>query len=167
MRTSAMVVRGLIVAAVIATTALVVGLAPVSATPGAVERQYILGPPMRTVIERGPAGASPGDLTTSTGDLLDPSTRKRVGFYTTNQMTVRVDAAGGREIRDNAITFSLPGGEIIVRGLIRAPIDAPPTTSQRFAVLGGTGRFEGVWGTASHTRFTSEGATLTLHLHGR
>ena len=108
------------------------------------------GAPTRTIIDNGPPGTSVGDITVTTGDVLDAGTGKRIGFYTTNQVTVRADAATGREIRKVDLSIVLPTGTVFATSLIRAASNTPPASKQVFAITGGLGAFEGIRGTVLH-----------------
>ena len=106
--------------------------------------------PIRTVVDTGPAGTSVGDLTVTTGDVRRTEAGKRIGYYTTNQITVRADAASGREIRKVDLSISLPDGMIFATSLIRAQAGVPPTQPMTFAITGGTGAYAGASGTLVH-----------------
>lgn len=134
------------------TAGMVVGILVGVAGPAHADTKLDLrfGAPTRTVIDSGNPGSSVGDMTITTGDVLDPATGRRLGYYTTNQVTVRADAATGREIRRNDLSVSLAKGTIFAAGLIRATAGTPPTRSMEFAVVGGTGAYQGARGSLTH-----------------
>lgn len=123
--------------------------APVSAV-AATDIALRFGAPVRTVIDTGPAGTTVGDLTITTGDVRRTEGGRVIGYYTTNQITVRADAAAGREIRKVEMSISLPDGMIFATSLIRAQAGVPPTQRMTFAVTGGTGTYAGARGTLTH-----------------
>ena len=108
------------------------------------------GAPTRTVIDNGPAGSSVGDVVITTGDVLQKSTGKRIGYYTTNQTTVRADAGTRKEIRKVDLSIVLPKGTIFATALIRATEGSPHTQNMNFAVVGGLGNYAGARGTLVH-----------------
>lgn len=126
---------------------------------------FYFGAPTRTVIDTAPAGNSVGDLTITTGDIQRTSRSKAIGFYTTNQVTVRADTASGREIRKVDLSLSLPDGMIFGTSLIRAKTGVPPTAQMTFAVTGGTGAYKGARGEIVHEGVAGKpGFSVTLKL---
>jgi hypothetical protein len=107
---------------------------------------WYLGTPDRTVIDLPPIGPSIGDITVTNGDVPELPDSIAIGFYTTNQTTVRVNIPGGREIRDVDLAISAPGGVIYATALIRTNSGTPPTTAKTFAITGGAGKYSGVAG---------------------
>ena len=108
------------------------------------------GAPTRTVIDNGPVGASVGDVTITTGDVLRKGSGQRIGYYTTNQVTVRADSSTGKQIRKVDLSIVLPKGSIFATALIRATEGSPPTQDMTFAVVGGLGAYAGARGTLVH-----------------
>jgi hypothetical protein len=136
---------------VISAVVLMCGLTLASPTVSANEDlQLTFGAPIRTSAPIAPPGTAVGNILVTSGDIVEPKTRKRLGFYATNQITVRSDATTGREIRKVDLSISLPRGEIFATSLIRVVAGQPPTTRQRFALTGGTGRYAGIQGTLIH-----------------
>lgn len=121
-----------------------------------------LSSPERTMVDLPPTGPSIGDITVTNGNIAKAPGRKAIGFYTTNQTTVRVNIPGGREIREVDLSLSAPGGVIYATALIRANSGTPPTQSQTFAIVGGTGKYSGVSGQLIHDGFTEQGSTLKI-----
>lgn len=119
---------------------------------------WYLGTPERSVVDLPPSGPSIGDITVSNGDVSLKPGSPAIGFYTTNQTTVRVNIPGGREIRDVDLAISAPGGVIYATALIRANSGTPPTTAQTFAIVGGTGTYAGVAGQMVHSGFSAQGS---------
>ena len=78
------------------------------------------------------------------------------------QVTVRVNIPGGREIRDVDLAISAPGGVIYLTSIIRANSGTPPTKTQAFAIIGGTGKYEGVAGQAIHSGFNAQGSKISF-----
>lgn len=138
------------IAALLLGTALT-GLALPSAVADQGQRiDYTFGAPTRTVIDNGAPGTSVGDVTITTGDVLAPRSGKRLGYYTTNQITVRADATTKRQIRKVDLSIVLRDGTIYATSVIRAAEGAPPTQRMTFAVIGGTGAYDGASGTLVH-----------------
>jgi hypothetical protein len=136
---------------VISAAALLCGLTLVSPLVSASEDlQFTFGAPIRTSVPIAPPGTAVGNILVTSGDVIEPKTRKRLGFYATNQITVRSDATTGREIRKVDLSISLPRGDIFATALIRVVSGQPPTTQQRFALTGGTGLYAGIQGTLTH-----------------
>jgi hypothetical protein len=151
-------------AAVISATVALVGIAVAPATHAAKAPQpdlvWYLGTPDRSVVDLPPTGPSLGDITVTNGDVSELPGKISIGFYSTNQTTVRVNIPGGREIRDVDLAISAPGGVIYATALIRANSGTPPTKAQTFALVGGTGKYSGVSGQAIHSGFTAQGSKI-------
>lgn len=151
-------------AAVISATVALVGIAvaPVAHAAKAPQPDLVwyLGTPDRSVVDLPPTGPSLGDITVTNGDVSELPGKISIGFYTTNQTTVRVNIPGGREIRDVDLAISAPGGVIYATALIRANSGTPPTKAQTFAIVGGTGKYSGVSGQAIHSGFTAQGSKI-------
>lgn len=121
---------------------------------------WYLSSPDRSVVDLPPTGPSLGDITVTNGDVTEMPGKVSIGFYSTNQTTVRVNIPGGREIRDVDLALSVPGGFIYATALIRANSGTPPTKAQTFAIVGGTGKYSGVSGQAIHSGFTAQGSKI-------
>lgn len=151
-------------AAVISATVALVGIsvAPVAQAAKAPQPDLVwyLGSPERSVVDLPPTGPSLGDITVTNGDVSELPGKISIGFYSTNQTTVRVNIPGGREIRDVDLAISAPGGVIYATALIRANSGTPPTKAQTFALVGGTGKYSGVSGQAIHSGFTAQGSKI-------
>ena len=151
-------------AAVISATVALVGISVAPAAHAAKAPQpdlvWYLGSPDRSVVDLPPTGPSLGDITVTNGDVTEVPGKISIGFYTTNQTTVRVNIPGGREIRDVDLAISAPGGVIYATALIRANSGTPPTKAQTFAIVGGTGKYSGVSGQAIHSGFTAQGSKI-------
>lgn len=151
-------------AAVISATVALVGISVAPAAHAAKAPQpdlvWYLGSPDRSVVDLPPTGPSLGDITVTNGDVSELPGKISIGFYSTNQTTVRVNIPGGREIRDVDLAISAPGGVIYATALIRANSGTPPTKAQTFAIVGGTGKYSGVSGQAIHSGFTAQGSKM-------
>jgi hypothetical protein len=151
-------------AAVISATVALVGISVAPAAHAAKAPQpdlvWYLGTPDRSVVDLPPTGPSLGDITVTNGDVSELPGKISIGFYSTNQTTVRVNIPGGREIRDVDLAISAPGGVIYATALIRANSGTPPTKAQTFALVGGTGKYSGVSGQAIHSGFTAQGSKI-------
>ena len=151
-------------AAVISATGALVGISVAPAAHAAKAPQpdlvWYLGSPDRSVVDLPPTGPSLGDITVTNGDVSELPGKVSIGFYSTNQTTVRVNIPGGREIRDVDLAISAPGGVIYATALIRANSGTPPTKAQTFALVGGTGKYSGVSGQAIHSGFTAQGSKI-------
>ena len=136
----------------LAPLAIAIGLIFASTNPAqaATSLTFDFGAPTRTVIDNGPAGSSVGDVTITTGDVLRKGSGTRIGYYTTNQVTVRADSSTGRQIRKVDLSIVLPKGTIFATALIRATEGSPPTQDMTFAVVGGLGAYAGARGTLVH-----------------
>lgn len=154
MRRSALAV---LTVAIVSLTAAPVAHAAKTPKPNLV---WYLSSPDRSVVDLPPSGPSIGDITVTNGDITEQPGSAAIGFYTTNQTTVRVNIPGGREIRDVDLAISAPGGVIYATALIRANSGTPPTTAQTFAITGGTGKYAGVAGQLIHSGFTSQGSKV-------
>jgi hypothetical protein len=131
----------------------------------ATDLNFRFGAPTRTVVDLGPTGTSVGDLTVTTGDVRRTEAGKPIGYYTTNQITVRADAVSGREIRKVDLSISLPDGMIFATSLIRAQTGVPPRQQMTFAVTGGTGAYAGASGTLVHEGVAGKpGFAVTIDL---
>jgi hypothetical protein len=146
--------------AALAVTVVAMGAAPLAnaAKTPKPDLVWYLGTPDRTVVDLPPTGPSIGDITVTNGDVTELPDSIAIGFYTTNQTTVRVNIPGGREIRDVDLAISAPGGVIYATALIRANSGTPPTTAQTFAITGGTGKYSGVAGQLIHSGFNAQGS---------
>ena len=133
-----------------AATLAIVLFTPVSGAFASTDIPLRFGAPVRTVVDNGAVGTSVGDLTVTTGDVKRSESGPRIGYYTTNQVTVRADTSTGREIRKVELSISLPSGMIFATSLIRAQTGVPPTQPMTFAVTGGTGKYSGAHGTLVH-----------------
>ena len=151
-------------AAVISATVALVGISVAPAAHAAKAPQpdlvWYLGSPDRSVVDLPPTGPSLGDITVTNGDVSELPGKISIGFYSTNQTTVRVNIPGGREIRDVDLAISAPGGVIYATALIRANSGTPPTKAQTFALVGRTGKYSGVSGQAIHSGFTAQGSKI-------
>jgi len=127
---------------------------------------WYLSSPDRSIVDLPPTGPSIGDITVTNGDVTELPGKTAIGFYTTNQTTVRVNIPGGREIRDVDLAISAPGGFIYATALIRANSGTPPTKAQAFAIVGGTGKYSGVSGQAIHSGFTAQGSKIEFFFTG-
>lgn len=154
-------------AAVISAAVALVGVsvAPVAHAAKAPKPDLVwyLGSPDRSVVDLPPTGPSLGDITVTNGDVTEVPGKIAIGFYSTNQTTVRVNIPGGREIRDVDLALSVPGGFIYATALIRANSGTPPTKAQTFAIVGGTGKYSGVAGQAIHSGFTAQGSKIAFY----
>ena len=122
--------------------------------------------PNLVIVDLPPTGPSIGDITVTNGDVTELPGKTAIGFYTTNQTTVRVNIPGGREIRDVDLALSVPGGYIYATALIRANSGTPPTKAQAFAIVGGTGKYSGVGGQLIHSGFTAQGSKIEFFFIG-
>lgn len=154
-------------AAVISAAVALVGVsvAPVAHAAKAPKPDLVwyLGSPDRSVVDLPPTGPSLGDITVTNGDVTEVPGKIAIGFYSTNQTTVRVNIPGGREIRDVDLALSVPDGFIYATALIRANSGTPPTKAQTFAIVGGTGKYSGVAGQAIHSGFTAQGSKIAFY----
>ena len=151
-------------AAIISATVALIGISVAPAAHAAKAPQpnlvWYLSSPDRSVVDLPPTGPSLGDITVTNGDVSELPGKISIGFYSTNQTTVRVNIPGGREIRDVDLAISAPGGFIYATALIRANSGTPPTKAQTFAIVGGTGKYSGVSGQAIHSGFTAQGSKI-------
>lgn len=103
-------------------------------------------------IDVGAAGNSPSDLTiVDDAVLLDPAGNATIGTVRGVQQVV--STTGGRVVQAQ-LTYTLPGGELLVGGVSRQVLDGTGllvgTTFVR-PVIGGTGQYAGAGGTMTTT----------------
>ena len=127
-------------AAVISATVALVGISVAPAAHAAKAPQpdlvWYLGSPDRSVVDLPPTGPSLGDITVTNGDVSELPGKVSIGFYSTNQTTVRVNIPGGREIRDVDLAISAPGAvrkEAVSGGRTILSGSANPATSKKRA----------------------------------
>jgi hypothetical protein len=91
----------------------------------------------RTVIDVGRTGSSIGDLTITEGTVA--ANGERVGYFTTRVVVVVPGANSER--RDTYVQLRLPGGALLLRQLQVDPTGAPPDSTHRMAIVGGSGPY--------------------------
>jgi hypothetical protein len=104
-------------------------------------------------VDNAPNGESPGDAISFTDILLQHG--KVAGFA--EATGTLVDRK--RDANELQGTFDLPGGQIMIGG-----ISLGQAATQSFAIVGGTGRYDGVRGTA-RIRTGAHGMTIVLRAH--
>lgn len=151
------------IAAVLATT--LVGVNPATAAPGKDRPKPIvvfIAFGTRDIIDIGEPGASHGDVTTGTGAVWRTLAGEVIGDYVYRAETVKAEEL---ETRLTTLWVNLPGGSLAAMALIEVPKEAPPTESQRFIVLGGTGKYAGAQGTMTlKPGFEPRSSRLTFRL---
>ena len=152
--------RAVLISATVALVAVSVAPSAQAAKDPQPNLVWYLSSPDRSVVDLPPSGPSIGDITVTNGDVSELPGKTAIGFYTTNQITVRVNIPGGREVRDVDLALSVPGGYIYATALIRANSGTPPIKAQTFAIVGGTGKYSGVAGQLIHGGFTSQGSKI-------
>lgn len=105
-----------------------------------------------TQVDLGPAGRSEGDLAVIAAALTDAAGQP-IGRLRGSQTQIR--SADGAHVVQAQITYALRDGQIVIGGVSRQPAEGGglvPTTAFERPVLGGTGAYAGVSGTATTTR---------------
>ena len=104
-------------------------------------------------VDNAPKGESPGDAISFTDTLRQHGTV--VGFAEASGTLIDQK----RDANELQGTLNLPSGQIMIGG-----ISLGNAATQTFAIVGGTGRYEGARGTAS-IRTGKQGATIVLRAH--
>lgn len=77
------------------------------------------------------------------------------GALTGSMLTVEVDTKAAAEVRERSLTFALPAGQILARGVSVYPTEATEMQLNKpvvIAVIGGTGKYIGANGEVITTR---------------
>lgn len=104
-------------------------------------------------VDNAPKGESPGDAISFTDTLRQ---RGAVAGFAEASGTLVDQKRDANELQG---TFDLPNGQIMINGI---SLGQAPT--QTFAIVGGTGRYEGARGTAS-IRTGAHGTTIIMRAH--
>ncbi len=103
----------------------------------------------RDALDLGATGTSVGDVATGSGTVALTKGGKVVGDYVYRSETTRVNMPGGNETRLSTSVHSLPGGTIMVSGLVSIQQGTRPTEPAPQVIVGGTGDYAGANGTAT------------------
>lgn len=116
----------------------------------------------RDALDLGATGTSVGDVATGSGTVALTKGGKDVGTYVYRSETMRVTIPGGNESRLSTSVHSLPGGTIMVSGLVSIQQGTRPTTPSPQVIVGGTGDYAGANGTATFTPGKNNNAKVTF-----
>ena len=94
-------------------------------------------------------GITIGDVVTGSGTVATTKGGKSVGTFAYRAETVRVNMPGGNENRISTSVYSLPGGTILLSGLVSVQQGTRPTKTEPVVIVGGTGKYAGAAGTAT------------------
>ncbi|MEV0638805.1 hypothetical protein AB0I77_28460 [Streptomyces sp. NPDC050619] len=117
----------------------------------------------QTRIPVNPGGApAQGDRTAFRSNLFDQA-GNQVGETNGTCTTTRVDNGGAEEC---TVTYSLPGGQLAVQGMVfRHLIPGPPPSFDN-AITGGTGEFDRARGSVHADTIAPGTRRFTIDLHG-
>ncbi|MHB1066074.1 MAG: allene oxide cyclase barrel-like domain-containing protein [Candidatus Nanopelagicales bacterium] len=116
----------------------------------------------REVLDLGATGATLGDVVTGSGTVRASRNGKALGTFAYRAETVRVNMPGGIESRQSTQWITLADGSIMTSSLISVPQGARPVASQEYVIVGGTGHYAGVAGTATFTPKSANRYVLTF-----
>jgi hypothetical protein len=109
--------------------------------------KVVSGPSHRAIVDLGPSGKSPGDISVFDSSLLDAHGHT-VGRV--HGMTVSIKRGHSSETAQGTTTYEFgSGNSIVVGGLVERPLRGPGTLANRTftrAILGETGKYAGVTG---------------------
>jgi hypothetical protein len=119
------------------------------------------------IVDQPPAGVSLGDVRVINRELFDMA-GERTGRLTSTCTVVETgDDPGEKELANCTAVFRLAGGEIVTSGVVAfervSNLQKVPMDVQ--AVIGGTGVYEGVWGTHTFRQISPTATRIMLHLH--
>lgn len=122
--------------------------------------------PYERFVDVGKPGFSPGDTVFESHPLLDAADRTVVGRSFTRFTILRVIEGGEDLIAILDLTVRLADGDISLHGPVRFSRFLSPD-GVTFAVIGATGAYEGMTGSANAVATDTEGEFLvTIHLIG-
>ncbi|MDO8309572.1 MAG: hypothetical protein Q7V58_14605 [Actinomycetota bacterium] len=117
----------------------------------------------REVLDLGATGATLGDVVTGSGTVRASKNGKLLGSFAYRAETVRVNMPGGIESRQSTQWITFADGSVMLSSLISVPQGTRPVESQEYVVVGGTGHYSGVAGTATFTPKSANNYVLTFH----
>lgn len=103
-----------------------------------------------------------GDVVVGSGTVALTKGGKSIGTYAYRSETVRVNIPGGNENRLSTSAYVLPGGTILVQGLVSVQQGTRPTKPQPLVIVGGTGDYAGANGTVTLSPRTPNKYTTTF-----
>jgi hypothetical protein len=118
-------------------------------------------------LDTGTAGTSLGDVRVSNRELFNKH-GARVGRSTVDCVYVETGDDPGESVLANCeAVIKLPGGEIVTEGVTayKNPTDLTKTPHDFQAVVGGTGIYQGVWGTEEFSLVSPTVTRNVLRLH--
>ena len=145
----------ILAAAAVAAGALVVGAAApaIAIAPAAPSGSLTVytNETQHNVLDLGASGTTVGDVVTGSGTTSATKGGKANGTFAYRAETVRVNMPGGNLNRINSSVYDLPGGTIMVAGLVSIQQGTEPTKPQPLIIVGGTGKYAGANGTVTLT----------------
>jgi hypothetical protein len=123
--------------------------------------------PEGSFVDTGTPGLSQGDVRVTNRELFNRG-GQRVGRVTSTCTVVETADDPNEKVLANCLSvFRLAGGEIVTAGIdafehVSDPSAVPTDVD---AVVGGTGVYEGVWGTHSFRPISATTTQVVLHLH--
>ncbi len=110
------------------------------------------------VVDLGPTGPTQGDLLVFTAPLYNEEETEVIGRADGFCTVTDPDAQEQGHITQCLVTFSLPDGEITAQGVNRRPeLTNLPTSPDRHAITGGTGRYQTARG---EIQYETQGETI-------
>jgi hypothetical protein len=99
-------------------------------------------------VDSGNPGFSIGDLVVGSGDLSRRRGGVARGVQEWSALVTAIDPATARELRTTTVQYTWPRGSILTEKIARYPINGGLSDSVTYAIVGGTGEYAGVRGTA-------------------
>jgi hypothetical protein len=116
----------------------------------------------RTETDLGVPGLSAGDILTAVAGIQDKS-GKSIGSAFVRKIVMN-DPAGRPLARDVSIQYNLPGGTVLVGGVIENYGVLGPTSKVLLTILGGTGIYKKISGNAEFTPLSDDGKKYLVRL---
>jgi hypothetical protein len=116
-------------------------------------------------VDIGETGNSVGDINVNIGELFDAKKRTLIGTYVARHIIVVSSLPRGNDIRDGILQDTLPGGTLLVEGIVEynaatnfldKPVERP--------IVGGTGKFAGARGVRISTPIPGQPGDLLVKL---
>jgi hypothetical protein len=108
------------------------------------------------------SGLGPGDLILQKTPLLDTASGDRVGTLVARTQVVKTELEGDDALAILDATALLSSGRVVFSGSFRTGLNFVHTVDVPFAVLGGTGSYDGARGTAFTRNGTFQGLDGTF-----
>ena len=116
-------------------------------------------------LDLGTTGASMGDITVNTGNLLDAKTNATIGTYISRKTMIVTNGLNGTDTRDTSTQYDLPQGTVSMTDMSTYTTgNSFPAMPQERAIVGGTGKYSGAKGVAVITPMTNRPGALYVTL---